>query len=94
MPLREWFEQHGHPGWYSWLVVVGSAFTSTTLAVFLAFGLVNAERERREQDRAALCDVIILYDDARQGAPPVTEYGRKLADAFSGLRTKYNCDGK
>lgn len=95
MPLRRWMEEHGHPGWYSWVVVVGTSIVSTGLALLLAFQLVNAERMRRESDRAALCEVIVIQDEAMKSPNrPITPAGKSLSRALSDLRTKYNCDGR
>jgi hypothetical protein len=95
-PLRRWMENHGHPGWYSWLVVVGSSLTSTLVAVFLAGALIEQERSQRKADQLVLCEVIVIQDDSLKDptAPPRTEAGRKLSRALSVLREKYECDGR
>jgi heme exporter protein D len=79
MPLRSWFTERGHPGWYSWLVVVGTALASSVLSLLVSLhsarSAVDHERAARvaaqERDRAAqveahraACLVIVSQDEA------------------------------
>ena len=79
MPLREWFSTKGHPGWYSWLVVVGTSLTSAVLTLVVSVhasqSAVNRERTARElsqkqtvaaqvEARRSACLVIISQDEA------------------------------
>lgn len=79
MPLRAWFTDRGHPGWYSWLVVVGTALTSSVLCLVVTLHVARAsvarEREARveaqlradetqRQARGAACLVIVSQDEA------------------------------
>jgi hypothetical protein len=51
MPLRRWMNEHGHPGWYSWVVVVLSSVTSSVLAIMVSVALATNAVEAREKDR-------------------------------------------
>lgn len=60
--------EHGHPGWYSWLVVMGGCIISMIASVGIAVHMNNAalardrhERvvaEQKEQDRRAQSKVV------------------------------------
>lgn len=79
MPLRAWFTERGHPGWYSWLVVVGTALTSAILCLVVSLHVARssvareraarvaqqeqADASQREARRAA-CLVIVSQDEA------------------------------
>jgi hypothetical protein len=43
--------EHGHPGWYSWLVVVGGCLISVVVSI--AVNQQTVSRERAERDAAA-----------------------------------------
>jgi hypothetical protein len=45
--------EHGHPGWYSWVVVVLSSVTSSVLAIMVSVALATNAVEARETDRQA-----------------------------------------
>lgn len=79
MPLRRWFSDHGHPGWYSWVVVVGTSLTSAVLCLVVSLhaAKVSVERERearvaaqaeigrsQAENKRAACAVIISQDEA------------------------------
>lgn len=103
-PLRRWFTSHGHPGWYSWVTVVGTSVTSSALAVYLSVSVVSNDLERRqaeqaaqaERGRLAVCRLIIAQDNALDdpSTPPATQAGRKAAMAWHNLREQFRCDGK
>ena len=73
--------EHGHPGWYSWAVVIGGAFTSMIVSVTIAVQMNNQaldrdrearavaeqrELERRTQSRIVSCAFIHKIHDAYQ----------------------------
>ena len=79
MPLRQWFSEHGHPGWYSWVVVVGTSLTSAVLCLVVTVHVasqsigheraarVAAEAQNRQTEvetKRAACAVIISQDEA------------------------------
>jgi hypothetical protein len=45
--------EHGHPGWYSWVVVVGTSLTSSVLAIVVSVTLATNAVEARDSDRQA-----------------------------------------
>jgi hypothetical protein len=78
-PLRRWFTEHHMPGWYSWVVVLGTSFMSLALSLLVSLQsaqrAVDAERAARvtqvqEQQRTnaealrATCAVVIVQDGA------------------------------
>lgn len=42
---------HGHPGWYSWLVVIGGCIISMVVSVGIAVQTNNRSLERDRQER-------------------------------------------
>jgi heme exporter protein D len=96
MPLRQWMEERGHPGWYSWLVVIGCCISTLVLSI-----IINAVNNRRAVDRQqqqqlrleqALCKVVEPWERARllEGRP-TSPYGRELADGMTELRNAIRC---
>lgn len=98
MPLREWMEQHGHPGWYSWLVVVGTQLVGSALILIITLNntqrSIEADQRSREMSRQATCAVVIVQDDAFRdpSALPQTPAGKNAAEAWHNLRTVLHCD--
>jgi hypothetical protein len=94
--------EHGHPGWYSWLVVIGGAFVSMLISVIIAIQVNNntlerdrqerAAAERREADRQAAnrmvsCAFIEKINQAYQSQyDELTKPGLAIADAWADLR--------
>lgn len=69
--------EHGHPGWYSWLVVIGGCLTSILISIAVNQQTVQRERaeraeaeqrelERRAQSRATSCAFINKINGAYQ----------------------------
>jgi hypothetical protein len=98
--------EHGHPGWYSWLVVVGGALVSMLTAVSISVSLGNQQRERerereaaeaqrasvqRELNRAATCLVIRTMADVYSDPAPITVTGEKAALAWRKLGQTFGC---
>jgi hypothetical protein len=46
------------------------------------------------QQRAALCGMVVLMDDAYSKTPPTTAAGRNLADAIAVARMRLNCPAR
>lgn len=87
--------QHGHPTWYSWLVVV-LVPVAASMAVLVVSLEVNAravqgEREARLSSERALCEVVVVLDDAYRETPPATVAGRNVAKAVADLRVANRC---
>lgn len=104
MPLQKWMTEHGHPGWYSWLVVLGGSLVSMMVAVGISVSLNNQaiERERqaqaqeaeranvlREASREASCLTIRTMADVY--ADPSTETGEKARAAWISLGRTFGC---
>lgn len=95
-PLRRWMTEHGHPGWYSWVVVLGGnlATLALTVVVVLTVNARSIERERaaRLASERALCAVVDIYVRAAQEAPPpTTAYGREIVERMRDLRIALQC---
>lgn len=52
MPLRKWMTEHGHPGWYSWLVVILGCVVSMIVSVGISVRMNNAAIQREHQAQA------------------------------------------
>lgn len=93
MPLQKWMTEHGHPGWYSWLVVIGGALTSMVVAVGISITIndraLERERAQREQARMATCLVVRRMVDVY--ADPSTETGEKARKAWADLGLIFRC---
>jgi hypothetical protein len=104
MPLQKWMTEHGHPGWYSWLVVIGGALTSALMAVTISI-TVNArtfereraqqrsalERERVQNEQARLATCLVIRRMVDVYADPSTETGQKAATAWEDLGRIFQC---
>ena len=104
MPLKRWFREHGHPGWYSWVVVVGLTAASAALSVVVNLNLTqNAiENDRRAQaeadakaqqlaevNRRGLCGVFLAQE--RVFSEAESEVGKAAAKAWHDLAVTYRC---
>jgi hypothetical protein len=100
VPLRQWFTEKGHPGWYSWVVVVGAAVTSSILSIVVSISTTHRSIEREREARAAqeaqsrrvACQVIVAQDEAFRDTVPATKAGVAAAKAWRDLRTQFRCD--
>jgi hypothetical protein len=105
-PLQKWMSDHGHPGWYSWLVVIGGALVSMliSITVSVTLGKQQLERERqqeiqaakqaaagREAARNATCLVIRTMAEVYGDPEPTTATGRKAATAWADLGRIFGC---
>lgn len=108
MPLQRWMSEHGHPGWYSWLVVIGGSLVAslTAIAISVTLNARAIERERRaeraaaerqaQEDqaaRAASCLVMLTMTEVYTDPPPATPTGRKAAAAWKDLGRIFECQG-
>lgn len=95
MPLQKWMTEHGHPGWYSWFVVIGGALTSSIVAIGIAVTLNNRaieqDRADRETARDATCLVIRTMVRVYSDPTPVTETGQNAARAWITLGRTFGC---
>lgn len=72
------------PGWRWWAAMV----LTSVLGPAVAIGVSSASRRHSEQ---ALCEVIVLSDDAYQKNPRPSSTVQELAAAMTRLRHKYRC---
>lgn len=89
--------------WWPLAVSVGSsvlsALLATTLVLIVSHRQVEQERFAREElriaqeeQRAALCALIVRWDDNARRRPPSTTLGKDNATAMAQLRQSYRCD--
>lgn len=105
MPLKRWFESHGLPPWYSWLVVIGLTLSSNVLTLIIVLQLsgraVESERAAREAaaavaasagevNRRAFCLVIETQEEVFSDA--ATPVGRKAGAAWNELGKIFQCE--
>lgn len=88
--------------WYAIAVAFVACLISAASSVGYA-SWVNAQSQKRAergqaelaaaqaQQRAALCEMVVLMDDAYSKSPPTTAAGRNLADAIAVARVKAGC---
>lgn len=101
MPLRKWMTEHGHPGWYSWFVIIGGCLTSMLIAVVISVQASNraiAESEMRqrqadERGRATVCEFVNKIDGTYRDEPPSLPSGKAQAAAWAELRQDFQCNG-
>lgn len=72
------------PGWYWWVIMIA------TVATFSGGAILISSMNQRHSEQA-LCEVIVLSDNAYRLYPPVTPTGQQIAAAMSRLRQKYHC---
>lgn len=72
------------PGWYWWLIMI------LTVAAFSAGSLLFSAWAQRRSEQA-LCEVIVLSDDAYRANPNPSLTVQQLAAAMGRLRAKYHC---
>jgi hypothetical protein len=93
VPLQKWMTEHGHPGWYSWLVVIGGCLVSmvvgSTISIAVNDRALERERAQREEARAATCLVIRQMENVY--ADPSTETGEKARAAWASLGRTFGC---
>lgn len=88
--------------WWPIAASVGSAIGSAMLAVFLLLGVQHRSAERDQhaqrelaaaqaQQKAALCGLVVLMDNAWRETPPATTSGRNLAGAIADARRILDC---
>ena len=89
------FVKAGRPGWYAWLVVVGSSVVSSFLALMVALHLNASSTRRLEEERKATdikwCAIVSTLDDSYRESPPTTATGKNLAVAMAELRKQLLC---
>lgn len=72
------------PGWYWWAVMALTAVLGPAAAI----GVSARNQHRSEQ---ALCEVIVLSENAYRSNPAPGVTVRELAAAMARLRQKYHC---
>jgi hypothetical protein len=86
--------EHGHPSWWSWLVVIGGCLATLMIAVAISIQTnqtaLDRERMARIQGEQELCEVVAALDDSYREVPPTTATGMKVADSMSRWRAD-NC---
>lgn len=101
MPLRKWMTIHGHPGWYSWLVVIGGCLVSMVVSVAISIRASDAalerdrmqreqsehaEQVRRAEGRAASCSMIRRVNRAYASQrDELSPAGQDIAQAWADL---------
>jgi hypothetical protein len=88
--------EHGHPGWYSWVVVLGGNLATLLLTVMVVLTInqrsIDRERAARLAGERAACAVVDIYVRAAQEAPqPTTAYGKEIVDSMRTLRAALRC---
>jgi hypothetical protein len=89
-------------GWWPFAVTAGVSIASSLLTVALLLGIQqqSAEQDRiarhelqvaQESQRAALCQVVVNFDDNYRAAPPTTEAGIRNAASIARLRSGLHC---
>lgn len=99
MPLREWMTEHGHPGWYSWLVVIAGCLASMIVSVSISVQMNERALERDRQQRTdrqaeglrVACEVITRMRDAYDRQDNLTRAGRDVAKAWADMAKLYRC---
>lgn len=95
MPLRKWMSEHGHPSWWSWLVVIGACFSSMVISIVVSAVMnqrgIERERMARFQSEQQWCSVIVVMDDAWRSKPPATATGKEMAKGIRELRVGHRC---
>lgn len=95
-PLRRWMTEHGHPGWYSWVVVLGGNMATLLLTVVVVLTVnqrsIDRERAARLASERALCAVVDIYvRAARETPPPTNAYGKEIVESMRALRAALKC---
>lgn len=94
-PLQKWMTDHGHPGWYSWLVVIGGAFTSMVVAVGISIAVFRDGQEQierqREMGRQATCLFVNKINKAYEREPAQTDAGKAQQQAWRELGITFRC---
>lgn len=95
MPLQRWFAEHGHPSWYSWVVVLGTSLTSSMLVLIVALHMnarsEDRERQARMDSDLKWCSIVVSLDDGYEQTPPTTATGKNLQRAIKDLRGQLPC---
>jgi hypothetical protein len=92
--------EHGHPGWYSWLVVIGGCLASVVLSATISKQMNDRELERdrtqrvqrQEDGRRVACDVIVQMRNAYQQQEKLSAAGRDVANAWAAMAVRYRCN--
>jgi hypothetical protein len=92
-------QEHGRPGWYSWLIVVLTPILAATGVLIISLKVnertiedsIARERAARQQTEQAFCGIIVLLDDSYSRSAPVTPAGKELAVAVRRARVDYRC---
>lgn len=91
--------------WWPVAAAVGSSILSSILAVVLLLAIQqrNAEQDRKAQEelarvqaqqKAALCGLVVLMDNAWRETPPATTSGHNLAAAIADARRILDCPAR
>lgn len=91
--------ERGHPGWYSWLVVIAGCLVSMIVSITFSNQMNERALERDRQQRAdrqaeglkVACEVIVRMRDAYDGQDHLTQAGRDVAKAWSDMAKLYRC---
>lgn len=99
MPLRSWMTEHGHPGWYSWLVVVAGCLVSMVVSVSVSVQMneralqrdARQRAERQAEGRRVACQVIVRMRDAYAEQDSLSPAGKDVARGWTDLAHLYRC---
>lgn len=84
---------HGHPSWWSWLVVIGGCMTTLIIAVVISVETnqkaIDRERMQRLKAEQDLCEIIATFDDSYKEVPPTTPTGIKVATSIAEWRASH-----
>lgn len=75
------------PGWYWWAVMALTAVLGPAAAI-------GVSAWNQHQSEQALCEVIVLSENAYQKNPAPSATVQELAAAMARLRQKYHCSAR
>lgn len=87
MPLRRWMALHGHPGWYSWLVVIAGCLISMAVSITISNRASDEalERDRAQREAAAREDAQRRAENRRASCALIRRINDAYADQGDGL---------
>lgn len=97
MPFRQFYRDRGsnHPVAYSILTLALGMLACMAISVIISVSLfrqsLQRERDALESNRRATCAVINAQAEAFRASEPVTDAGKRAAEAWENLAVRFNC---